>query len=146
MRLLPQIPPKYTDYTDVFFFDLEMKLPENTGISKHIIKLEKGKESLYGPIYSLRLIELEILKTYIKIHLKTEFIWSSKSLASASILFDKKPNGSLWLCVNYWVLNNITTKNWYLLPLIGKTLNWLGRAKQFTKLDLTSVSHLSNLI
>ena len=32
-------------------------------------------------------------------------------------------------------------KNQYLLPLIGKSLNWLGRAKQFTQLDLTNAYH-----
>ena len=41
---------KYTDYADVFSFDLAMELPENTGINKHTIKLEKGKQPSYGSI------------------------------------------------------------------------------------------------
>ena len=32
-------------------------------------------------------------------------------------------------------------KNRYPLSLIGESLDWLGRAKQFTKLDLTSAYH-----
>ena len=71
------------------------------GMNKYIIKLIDGKQSLYGPIYALSCIKLEMLKTYIKTHLKTGFIQPSKFLARASILFDKKPNGSLCLHINY---------------------------------------------
>ena len=133
--------PKYADYADVFSFDLAIELPENTGIHKHAIELQDGKQPLYGPIYSLGPVELETLKTYIKTHLKIGFIWPSKSSAGAPILFDKKPDSSFWLCVDYWGLNNLMIKNWYPLPLIGEPLDWLGRAKQFTQLDLTSAYH-----
>ena len=129
---------EYADYADVFSFDLAMELSKNTGINKHVIKLQDGKQAPYRPIYSLGPMELETLKTYIKIHLKTRFIWPSNSLAGVPILFDKKPDGSLWLCVDYQGLNNLTIKNRYPLPLIGKALDRLGRAKQFSQLDLTS--------
>ena len=118
-----------------------MELPENTSINKHAIKLQDGKQPLYRPIYSLRPVELKTLKTYIETHFKTGFIQPSKSLAGAPILFDKKPNGSLWFCVNYQGLNNLMIKNQYPLPLIGETLNQLGRAKRFTRFNLTSAYH-----
>ena len=118
-----------------------MELPKNTGLNEHAIELQDDKQPLYEPIPSLGPVELEILKTYIEIHLKTRFIQSSKSPANASILFNKKPDGSFWLCVNYQNLNNLIIKNWYLLPLIGEALDWLGRVKQFTQLDLTSAYH-----
>ncbi len=86
-------------------------------------------------------MELETLKTYIKTHLKTGFIWPFKSPSGALILFDKKPDDSLRLCVNYRGLNNLTIKNRYPLSLIGESLDWLGRAKRFTQLDLTSTYH-----
>ena len=38
-----KVSPKFTDYAEVFSFDLAIKLPENTSINKHAIKLEKGK-------------------------------------------------------------------------------------------------------
>ena len=136
-----KVPSEYTDYADVFSFDLVMELSEDTSINKHAIKLHNGKQPAYGPIYSLGPVELENLKTYIKTYLKTGFIQLFKSPAGAPILFNKKPDGSLWLCVNYWGFNNLTIKNWYPLPLIGKALNWLGRAKQFIQLDLTSGYH-----
>ena len=83
-------------------------------------------------------MKLETLKTYIKTHLKIGFIRPSKSPAGALILFNKKPDGSLCLCVDYQGLNNLTIKNRYLLPLIGELLDRLDRAKRFTQLDLTS--------
>ena len=106
-----------------------MELPKNTSINKHAIKLENGKQPPYGPIYSLKPVELETLNTYIEIYLKTGFIWPLKSPAGAPILCNKKSNSSFWLCANYWGCINLTIKNWYLLPLINKALDWLGRAK-----------------
>ena len=129
---------KYSDFADVFSPDLATKLPEHTEINTYAIDLEEGKQLLYRPIYNLRPIELETLKTYIKTNLANSFIRPSKSPVGAPILFDKKLDGSLRLCVNYWGLNNITIKNRYSLPLVGEFLDCLGRAKQFTQLDLTS--------
>ena len=99
------------------------KLPENTGIKKHAIKLEEGKQQLFGPIYSLRLVKLETLKTYIKTNLANNFIRPSKSPAGASILLDRKLDGSLRLCVNYWGLNNLTIKNQYPLSSMSESLD-----------------------
>ena len=96
-----KVPPKYADYANVFSFDLAIELPENIVINKYAIKLQDSKQPPYGPIYSLRPIELETLKTYIKIYLKTRFIEPFKSPVGARILFNKKPDGSFRLCVNY---------------------------------------------
>lgn len=65
------------------------------GINKHAIKLKDGMQLFYRPIYNLGLIELEILKIYIKTHLKIGFIKLFKFSANTFILFDKKLDGSL---------------------------------------------------
>ena len=122
---------EYSDYSDVFSMENAAELPENTRINKHVIKLEKVKQPPFGSIYSLGPIKLETLKTFIDTNLANDFIWPSKSPAGASIFFNKKPNKSLRLCVDYRSLNNITIKNQYLLPLINKLLDWLSRAKKF---------------
>ena len=127
-----KVPAKYSDFADVFSPDLATELPEHTKINTHAIDLEEGKQPLYGPIYSLGPVELETLKTYIETNLANGFIRPSKSPAGAPILFDKKPNGSLRLCVNYRGLNNITIKNQYPPLLVGKSLDRLGRTKQFS--------------
>ena len=106
-----------------------------------MIELEKGKQPPYRPIYSLGPVELETLKIYIETNLANDFIWILKSPAGAQILFVRKPNGSLCLYVNYQEFNNLTIKNWYPLPLIGKSLDRLNQAKQFTQLDFTNVYH-----
>ncbi len=51
-----------------------MELLENISLNEHAIKFIEGKQLFYGPIYALSLVELETLKTYIKIHFKTGFI------------------------------------------------------------------------
>ena len=74
-------------------------------------------------MYSLGLVELETLKTYIETNLKNSFIRYSKSPGGASIFFDKKLDGSLRLCVDYRGLNNLTIKNRYLLLLVREFLD-----------------------
>ena len=136
-----KIPDEYSDFIDVFSEEKALVLPDQTEFNQYAIELKEGKQPPYGPIYSLSPVELETLKTYIEIHLKTGFIRPSKSFAGAPILFNKKPDGSFCLCIDYWGLNNLTIKNQYLLPLIRESLNRLGRAKRFTQLDLTSAYH-----
>lgn len=57
-------------------------------MNKYVIILVEDKQLSYKPIYSLKLVVLKTLKTYIKTHLKTEFIQLLKSLISASIFFN----------------------------------------------------------
>ena len=92
----------------------------------------ESKQPPFGLIYSLSPIELKTLKTYIKTNLANDFIHPSKSPAGALILFDRKPDGSLSLYVDYWGLNNITIKNQYPLPFIREFFDRLSRAKRFT--------------
>ena len=132
---------EYSDYSDVFSLENAAKLLENTRINEHAIKLEEGKQPSFRSIYSLGPVELETLKTYIEINLANGFIRPFKSPAKAPILLDRKLNRSFCLCVDYWGLNNITIKNRYLLLLIGKSLDQLGRAKIFTQLNLTNTYH-----
>ena len=114
---------EYSDYSNIFLAENAAKLLKNTGMNKHAIKLEKGKQPPFRPIYNLGSIELEILKTYIEANLANSFIWLFKSPARAFILFNWKPDGSLCLSIDYQSLNNITIKNRYLLFLIDKLLD-----------------------
>lgn len=85
---------KYLDFVDVFSKKFATVLLEYTKINIYAIDLEEGKQPLYRPIYSLELVGLETLKTYIKINLANSFIYPSKSPIGIPILFDKKPNKS----------------------------------------------------
>ena len=128
-KALTMVSAEYSNYSNVFSAKYAAKLLENTGINEHAIELKEDKQSPFGPIYSLGLVKLETLKTYIKTNLAKGFIRPSKSPAGAPILFDRKLDENLCLYVDYWGLNNLTIKNQYLLPLISKSLDQLGWAK-----------------
>ncbi|KAH0604494.1 uncharacterized protein H6S33_006871, partial [Morchella sextelata] len=100
------------------------------------IILEEGKRPPYGPIYGLSQTELKALRKYLDENLPKGFIRASKSPAGAPILFVKKSDGTLRLCVDYRGLNAITVKNRYPLPLLKETLAKLSKAQYYTKLDL----------
>ena len=62
------------------------------------------------------------------------FIRPSKSPFGSPVLFVKKPDGSLRLCVDYRKLNDITIKNRYALPLISELFDRLKSAKSLRAL------------
>ena len=80
--------------------------------------------------------ELKELRRQLKELLDTGFIQPSKAPYGASVLFQKKHDGSLWMCINYRALNKVTVKNKYPISLIVDLFNQLSRARYFTKLDL----------
>lgn len=132
-----KLPPEYSGYAKVFSAEEANKLPEHTA-DDHKIILEDNTTPPHGPIYSLGATELETLRAYIETNLSNGFIRPSTLLAGAPILFVRKPNSGLRLCVDYRGLNKITIKNRYPLPLVGKALDRLSRAKRYTQLDLTN--------
>jgi len=102
----------------------------------HAIDLEPGFNIPDGWIYNLSEVELKTLKAYIETNLANGFIQRSSSRAAAPIVFAKKKDGGLQLCVDYRALNRATVNNRYPLPLISEMLDRLRGARIFTKLDL----------
>lgn len=114
---------KYLDFADVFFSNSAAELSDHIGINNCFINLIEGQQLPYGAIYSLKLVKLKTLKTYIEINFASGFIKLLKSPTNAIILFVHMKNGSFWLCVNYQRLNNLIIRNDYPLSLIGELLN-----------------------
>ena len=81
--------------------------------------------TLYKSLYNLSKTELTTLQDYINMNLLNDFIKPFKLSAEASILFIKKKDDTLKLCVDYRDLNLVMIKNYYLLSLIDKSLNCL---------------------
>ena len=79
---------------------------------------------------------------YLDENLEKGFIQPSKSPAGAPILFVKKKDGSLRLCVDYRGLNKLTVRNRYPLPLIPELLDRLRIARVFSKIDLRGTYNL----
>ena len=112
------------------------EFPPNRGPLDHHIHLEEGSKPIFDPIYNLSETELQVLKEYIDENLQKRFIHPSTSPFGAPVLFIKKPDGSLRLCVDYRALNSMTIKNRYPLPLISELLDRMKGAKYFTKIDV----------
>ena len=69
-----KIPTNYSDFLDVFSEKKALVLPEITDLNQHTIELQESQQPPYGPIYSLGLVELKTLKTYIETNLANGFI------------------------------------------------------------------------
>lgn len=118
-----------------------MKSSENISNNKHTMELANSTHLFKKSTYALNSIQRETLKTYIKTYLKTDYIRPFQFLANNLILFDNKFDGSFYLLVHYQDFNNLSIKNWYLLLLICKLLDWSNLAKQFIRLDSISINH-----
>jgi hypothetical protein len=66
------------------------------------------------------------------------YIRPSVSPWGAPVLFVKKKDGTLRLCIDYRQLNNVTIKNKYPLPGIDDLFDQLGGVSIFSKIDLSS--------
>jgi hypothetical protein len=106
------------------------------------IELQDEAQPPFGPIYNLSQTKLATLREYIDENLSKNFIMHSKLLGGAPILFVKKKDGSLHMCVDYRGLNKVTKKNRYPISLISGLLEQLGSAKIFTKIDLRGAYNL----
>ncbi|MBW0593351.1 hypothetical protein O181_133066 [Austropuccinia psidii MF-1] len=103
------VPPAYHQYLDVFSKVKEEKLPPHRACDHHN-KLE-GLLPPIGVIYSLSNQESETLGAYISENVEKGFIRPSSSSTGAPVLFVKKKDGGLCLCVDYRKLNAVTRKN-----------------------------------
>ena len=70
------------------------------------------------------------------------FIHPSSSAHAALVLFIRKKDGSLRLCMDFRGLNKITKKDHYPLPRITDLLDTLSCAQIYIKIDLWHAYHL----
>jgi len=122
------VPPEYRDYADVFSKAKASELPPHRDYNLKI-DLEEGTSPPLGTLYSLSPVELSTLRTFIDENINTGFIRPASSSHAAPVLFVKKKDGSLRLCVDFRGLNKITKKDRYPLPLISDLLDSPSRAK-----------------
>jgi transposase InsO family protein len=137
----PTIPKAYKGHYERAFSEAEANTLAEHAPHELAIHLEPGKRPPFGPIYPLSERESEVLRDYIHASLAKGWIRRSTSEAGAPIMFAKKKDGGLRLCVDYRGLNAITIKNRHPLPLIGESLDRLGSARIYTKLDLRDAYH-----
>ena len=85
--------------------------------------------------------ELKELKAQLEELLNKGFIRPSTSPWGAPILFVKKKDGSLRLCIDYRQLNRPTIRNQYPLPRIDELFDQLQGSRVYSKIDLRSGYH-----
>ena len=132
---------KYHEFRDVFSKSRANTLPTHQPYDLKI-ELEDGAIPPFGPIYSLSLHELQMLREFIDEHLANGLIRPTRSLSGALVLFIKKKDGSLRLCVDFQGLNKITKKDRYLLPQITDLLDSPPKARFYSKINLWHAYHL----
>jgi hypothetical protein len=137
---LSGVPSDYHEFADVFDKGKASQLPLHH-LYNLKIDLEEGSTPPLGTIYPLSPVELEALRKFLDENITTRLLRSSSSPHGALVLFVKKKDGSLCLCVDFRGLNQITKKDQYLLPLISNLLESPSRAKIYMKIDLRSTYH-----
>ena len=138
---LSNVPSKYHKFADIFSKTKAEVLPAHCSYDFKI-NLEEGAQSPVGPIYSLSASEQEALKEFIEENFTMGFIQPTSSPHSALVLFVKKKDGSLHLCVDFHRLNRISKKDCYPLPLISDLLDSPRKARVYSKIDLCYTYHL----
>ena len=78
---------EYSNFANVFSPELALKFSKYTKINFHAIKLVDNQQPPYEPIYNLKPVELEILKTYTETNLANGFIRFFKTLSKNCHLF-----------------------------------------------------------
>src|SRR6202041_2107799 len=122
---------------------LQMSLTRPRPRHYHLkINLEEGYTPPLGQFYSLSHTELKALQEFLDENLAVGFISSTRSPHGEPVLFVKKKDGGLRLCVDFRGLNKITKKDRYPLPLITDLLDSPGKARIYTKIDLQHAYHL----
>jgi hypothetical protein len=127
----------YKEFSEVFLDGLPPSMPPERRVS-HEIPLHPDSPPQFRGIFRLSQIELQELRKQLDQLLKDGKISPSTSPYGAPVLFVKKKDGSLRMCIDYRALNSQTVKNRYALPRIDDLLDQLYGAKVFSKIDLTS--------
>jgi hypothetical protein len=131
--------PVVREFPDVFPKELPGLPPER--------EVEVSIETLPGttPVaqapYRMAPTELVELKIQLQELMDKGFIRPSVSPWGAPVLFVKKKDGTLRLCIDYRQLNKVTVKNKYPLPRIDDLFDQLKGACVFSKIDLRSGYH-----
>nr|ADB85417.1 putative retrotransposon protein [Phyllostachys edulis] len=126
--------PVVCEYPDIFPEE-PPSMPPDCEV-KFVIELAPGTTLISKRSYRMPPNELVELKEQLKELQDKGFIRPSSSPWGCPAIFDKKKDKSLWMCVDYRSLNEVTVKNKYPLPRIDDLFDQLSGAQLFSKIDL----------
>ncbi|KAL0554546.1 hypothetical protein IC582_008469 [Cucumis melo] len=138
-KLKPEDVPVVKEFLDVFPDDL-------SGLSldreiEFTIELLPGTAPISQAPYRMAPSVLKELKMQLQELVDNEYIRPSVSPWGAPVLFAKKKDGTLRLCIDYRQLNKVTIRNKYPLPRIDDLFDQLRGATLFSEIDLRSGYH-----
>ncbi|XP_073016198.1 uncharacterized protein [Primulina eburnea] len=105
------------------------------------IELMPGSNPISRAPYHLAPKELKVLKEQLQDLLEKGYIRPNMSPWGAPVLFVKKKDGTMRMCVDYRRSNRATVKNKYLLPRIDVMFDQLQGTCVCSKIDLRSGYH-----
>lgn len=135
--LPPKIVALLEEFADVFAEPAGV--PPDRGVAHHI-ELDTDRP-IARKAYRMSEAELQELKKQIAALLEKGWIRPSCSPYASPVLFVRKKDGSMRLCVDYRALNAHTIKSRYPLALIEQLYDQVRGASYFSKLDLASGYH-----
>jgi len=129
------VPRKFLKWRKVFGKVEPERMPTRK-VWDHAINLKEMFKPQKGRIYPLFKNKREEVQNFVEDQLRKGYIRPSKSPQTSPVFFVGKKDGSKWMVMDYYNLNDQTVKNNYPLPLITELIDNMGSKKVFTKMDL----------
>ena len=126
---------------DVFFFPDELPGLPPRRVVDFSIELHPGTSPISMTSHRMAPVKLQELKVQLQELLYKGFIRPSTSPWGAPVLFAKKKDKILRLCIDYRQLNRVTIKNRYPLPRTGDLFDQLRGERVYPKIDLRTGYH-----
>ena len=133
------LPRVVCEYEDVFLDELSRLPPQR--VVNFGIELYPGTSPISMTPHRMTPVELQELRVQLQELLDKGFIRPSTLPWGTSILFAKKKDKTLRLCIDYRQLNRVTIKNRYPLPRIDDLFDQLRGARVYSKIDLRTGYH-----
>ena len=133
------LPRVVCEYEGVFPDELS-RLPPHKDVD-FVIELHPGTLPISMTPHRMAPVELQELKVQPQELLDKGFIRPNTSPWVASILFAKKKDKTLRLCIDYLQLNRVTIKNQYPLSRIDDLFDQLRGARVYSKIYLRTEYH-----
>ena len=134
MRPYLDLPRVVYEYEDVFPNELPGLPPQR--VVDFGIELHPGTLPFSMTPHRMAPVELQELRVQLQELLKKGFIRPSTSPWGTLVLFMKKKDKTLRLCIDYRQLNRVTIKNRYPLPRIDDLFDQLRGARVYSRIDL----------
>ena len=125
---------------EIFFKTLSNNLNTHDQV-EHAIDLQSNKKSRSEFIYNMSHDELTVIRDYFENALTKKWIRFFNAFVEIFVLFVKKSNDNLRLCVNYREFNEIIIKNNYSLSLLFETLKRFANVRHFIKINIRNAYH-----